>query len=86
MNSTGMFQIESCEKQQKLCKVKIFKLQSMPKWTGCIDKWLVFKNSGIQCMVLIFNLIQEQQPCTHKIGSRLHDMTTYIHWQFCLQF
>ena len=43
-----MSQIESCEntaKQQKLCKVKIFQLQSMSKSIRCINKRFVFKIS-----------------------------------------
>ena len=51
-----MFQIESCAKQQKLCKVKVFQLQSMSKSIRCIDKRLAFKNSGISCMAWIYNL------------------------------
>ena len=41
---------------QKLCKVKIFQLQSMSNAIRCIDQRFAFKNSGISCLALIFNL------------------------------
>ena len=42
--------------EQKLCEVKIFQLQSMSNAIRCIDQRFVFKNSGISCPALIFNL------------------------------
>ena len=46
--------------EQKLCKVKIFQLQSMlnaiRSLLRCINQRFVFKNSGILCLALIFNL------------------------------
>ena len=41
--------------EQKLCKVKIFQLQSMSNAIRCIDQRFAFKNSGISCLALIFN-------------------------------
>ena len=42
--------------EQKLCKVKIFQLQSMSNAIRCIDQWFAFKNYRISCLFLIFNL------------------------------
>ena len=42
--------------EQKLCKVKIFQLQSMSNVIKCIDQRFAFENSGIACLALIFNL------------------------------
>ena len=42
--------------EQKLCKVKKFQLQSMSNTIRCIDHRFAFKNSGIACLALIFNL------------------------------
>ena len=42
--------------EQKLCKVKIFQLQSMSNAIRCIDQRFAFKNSRISCLALIFNL------------------------------
>ena len=42
--------------EQKLCKVKIFQLQSMLNVIRCIDQRFAFKNSRISCLALIFNL------------------------------
>ena len=42
--------------EQKLCKLKIYQLQSMLNAIRCIDQRFVFKNSGISCLALIFNL------------------------------
>ena len=36
--------------EQKLCKVKIFQLQSMSNAKRCIDQRFAFKNSGISCL------------------------------------
>ena len=44
--------------EQKLCKVKIFQLQSMPNVTTCIDKRFAAKNSGKIC--LAFNILYIQ--------------------------
>ena len=40
----------------KLCKMKTFQLQSMSNAIKCIDQRFAFKNSGISCLALIFNL------------------------------
>ena len=40
--------------EQKLCEVKIFQLQSMSNAIRCIGQR--FKDSGITCLALIFNL------------------------------
>ena len=42
--------------EQKLCKVKIFQLQSMSNAIKCIDQRFAFKNFAISCLALIFNL------------------------------
>ena len=42
--------------EPKLCEVKIFQLQSMSNAVRCIDQRFAFKNSGISCRALIFNL------------------------------
>ena len=42
--------------EQKLCEVKIFQLQSMSNAVRCIDQRFAFKNSGISCLALIYNL------------------------------
>ena len=42
--------------KQKLCKVQIFQLQSMSNTLRHIDQMFVFKNYGILCLALIFNL------------------------------
>ena len=36
--------------------MKIFELQTMSNVTRCIDQQFEFKNSGILCLALIFNL------------------------------
>ena len=41
--------------EQKLCKVKIFQLQSMSNAIRCIDQRFAFKNSRISFLALIFN-------------------------------
>ena len=38
--------------ENKLCKVKIFQLQSMFNEITCIDKRFAVKNSGISCPAL----------------------------------
>ena len=42
--------------EQNLCKAKIFPFQSMSNVIRCINQRLEFKNSGISCLALIFNL------------------------------
>ena len=42
--------------EQKLCELKIFQLQSMSNAKRCIDQRFAFKNSGVSCLALIFNL------------------------------
>ena len=42
--------------EQKLCKVKIFQLQSILNVIWCIDQRFVFKNSRISRLALIFYL------------------------------
>ena len=42
--------------EQNLCEVKIFQLKSMSNAIRCIDQRFAFKNSGISCLALIFNL------------------------------
>ena len=42
--------------EQKLRKVKIFRLQSMSNAIRCINQRFAFKSSGISCLALIFNL------------------------------
>ena len=42
--------------EQKLCKVKIFQLQSMSNAIRYIDQRFAFKNSRISCLTLIFKL------------------------------
>ena len=42
--------------EQKLCKVKIFQLQSMLDAIRCIDQRFALKNSRISCLALIINL------------------------------
>ena len=42
--------------KQKLCKVQIFQLQSMSNTLRHIDQMFAFKNYGILCLALIFNL------------------------------
>ena len=42
--------------EQKLCKVQIFQLQSILNVKGFIDQRFAFKNSGISCLALIYNL------------------------------
>ena len=42
--------------EQNLYWVKIFQLQFMWNAIGCINQRFVFKNSGISCLALIFNL------------------------------
>ena len=42
--------------EQKMCKVKIFQLQYMKNAIKCIDQRFAFKNSGILCLALMFNL------------------------------
>ena len=47
----------SMSNKQKLCKVKIFELQTMS-----IDERFAVKNSVISCLALILNLSNDQQP------------------------
>ena len=42
--------------EQNWFKVKIFQLQSMLNAIRCINQRFAFKNSGISCLALIFNL------------------------------
>ena len=46
----------SNENWQKLCKVKIIQLQPMYNAIKCINQRFEFKNSGISCLALIFDL------------------------------
>ena len=42
--------------EQKMCEVKMFQLKYMLNATRCINQRFAFKNSGIVCLALIFNL------------------------------
>ena len=42
--------------EQKLCKMKKIQLKSMSNAIRCIDHRFAFKNSGVACLALIFNL------------------------------
>ena len=56
--------------EQKLCKAKIFHLQSISNAIKCINQRFAFKYSHILCLALIFNLkiqvLQVLQSCTQK--------------------
>ena len=52
--------------EQKLCEVKIFQLQSMSNAIRCIDQRFAFKNSGISCLALIFNLSNLRTTVLHS--------------------
>ena len=56
--SSHFFEVDELldEHWAKLCEVKIFQLQSMSNAIRCIDHRFAFKNSGIACLALIFNL------------------------------
>ena len=54
--------------EQKLCKVKIFQLQSMSNAIRCIDQRFAFKNSRISCLALIFKL---KNPSTTVLYAKL---------------
>ena len=51
--------------EQKMCKVKIFQLQSISNAMIYIDKRFVVKNSGISCLALIFNLSNPRTTVLH---------------------
>ena len=51
--------------EQKLCKVKIFQLQSMLNAIRCIDPRFAFKNSGLSCLALIFHLSNLRTTTLH---------------------
>ena len=55
----------SMSNKQKLCKVKIFQLQSMSNAIRGIDQRFSFKNSGISCLALIFNLSYPRTKILH---------------------
>ena len=52
--------------EQKLCKVKIFQLKSMSNVRRCIDQRYAFKNSGISCLALMFNLSNLRTTILHS--------------------
>ena len=71
--------------EQKLCKVKIFHFQSMLNAIRCIDQRFTFKNSGILCLALIFNLSNPRMTFFYakKIGCNLqvakyHDSLPFL--------
>ena len=49
----------------KFCIVKIFQLQSMLNAIRCIDQSISFKNSGVVCLALIFNLSYPRLTILH---------------------
>ena len=51
--------------ERKLCGVKIFQLQSMSIAIRCVDQRFAFKNSGIACLALIFNLSYPRSTILH---------------------
>ena len=51
----------SMSNEQKLCKVKIFQLQSMSNVIRCIDQRFAFKNCGVSCLPLSGLDIQPEQ-------------------------
>ena len=51
--------------EQKLCKVKILKLQSMSSLITCIDKRFEVTNSGISCLALILNSSNPRTTILH---------------------
>ena len=55
----------SMSHEQILCYVKIFQLQSMTSAIKCIDQRFAFKNSGIACLTLIFNLSYPRSTILH---------------------
>ena len=50
---------------QKVCIVKKFQLQSMSNAIRCIDQGFAFKNSGILCLALMFNLGNPRTTILH---------------------
>ena len=66
--------------EQKLCNVNVFQLQSMSNAIGCINQRFVFKNSGILCLALIFNLnnLRTTVLYAQKIRCRWRNTTSHI--------
>ena len=56
--------------EQKLCKVKIFQLQSMSNAIRCIDQRFAFKNSRISCLALIFNLKNPSKTVLYRLHAK----------------
>ena len=54
------------EQWAKLYKVKIFQLKSMSNAIRCINQRFAFKNSGISCLALIFNLSNLRTTILHS--------------------
>ena len=42
--------------KQKICEEKIFQLQSMLNAIICIEKMFAVKNSGVSCLISMFDL------------------------------
>ena len=57
--------------EQKLCKVKIFQLQSMSNAIRCIDQRFAVKNSSISCLALIFKLKNQSKTILHAKKSEI---------------
>ena len=53
--------------EKKSCKVKIFQPQSMSNAIRCIDQRFAFKNLGISCLALIFNLEQQNAVLQRRV-------------------
>ena len=68
--------------QRKLCAVKIFQLQSMSNATRSINQRLAFKNSGISCMALIFNLNNPRTTILHAKDTSSHEREKFCFFQF----
>ena len=69
--------------KQNLCKLKIFPLQSMWNAIRCIDQRFAFKNSGISCLAMIFNLNNQKTTvwCAKKsvaVGEILRVMYQFF--------
>ena len=64
--------------EQKLCKVKLFQLQSMLNMSRCIDQRFAFKNYGVSCLALIFYLKNPSMTVLKKICCRWRNTMSHI--------
>ena len=70
--------------RKSLCEMKIFQLQAMSNSITYIDKRIVFKNFGISCLALIFNLSNFSTKILHakkKLVQGCYIWQTYIFFE-----